>query len=41
MDWQKIGLLVGIEVHQQLLTSQKLFCNCVNCDDDNVYKKIF
>lgn len=40
MDWQKIGLLVGIEVHQQLLTSQKLFCNCVNCDDDNVYKKI-
>ncbi len=40
MDWQKIRLLVGIEVHQQLLTSQKLFCSCDNCDDDNVYKKI-
>ena len=40
MDCKKIGLLIGIEIHQQLLTSKKLFCNCDNCDDYNVYKKI-
>jgi glutamyl-tRNA(Gln) amidotransferase subunit E len=27
-DYQKLGLKVGLEVHQQLDTSTKLFCNC-------------
>ena len=27
-DYVKIGLKVGIEIHQQLATSQKLFCGC-------------
>lgn len=28
MDYQKFGLKVGLEIHQQLDTSSKLFCNC-------------
>ncbi len=28
MDWAKIGLKVGIEIHQQIDTIQKLFCSC-------------
>lgn len=28
MDYQNIGLKVGLEIHQQLNTSAKLFCNC-------------
>ncbi|MDW8359122.1 MAG: Glu-tRNA(Gln) amidotransferase subunit GatE [Candidatus Caldarchaeum sp.] len=28
MDYQKLGLKVGVEVHRQLDTSRKLFCNC-------------
>jgi glutamyl-tRNA(Gln) amidotransferase subunit E len=28
IDYQKIGLKVGLEIHQQLDTSAKLFCNC-------------
>jgi len=28
IDYQKIGLKVGLEIHQQLETSAKLFCNC-------------
>jgi glutamyl-tRNA(Gln) amidotransferase subunit E len=27
-DYQAIGLKVGLEVHQQLLTDRKLFCRC-------------
>jgi glutamyl-tRNA(Gln) amidotransferase subunit E len=27
-DYAKIGLKVGIEIHQQLATSEKLFCGC-------------
>jgi len=27
-DYEKIGLKVGLEIHQQLDTSVKLFCNC-------------
>lgn len=28
MDYEKIGLKVGLEIHQQLDTSAKLFCSC-------------
>jgi len=27
-DYKKLGLKVGLEIHQQLNTSAKLFCNC-------------
>jgi glutamyl-tRNA(Gln) amidotransferase subunit E len=28
IDWKKIGLRVGLEIHQQLKTKRKLFCEC-------------
>jgi len=28
IDYKKVGLKVGLEIHQQLDTSAKLFCNC-------------
>jgi glutamyl-tRNA(Gln) amidotransferase subunit E len=28
MDYEKVGLLAGIEIHQQLDTKEKLFCRC-------------
>jgi glutamyl-tRNA(Gln) amidotransferase subunit E len=28
MDYEKMGLMVGIEIHQELDTNHKLFCNC-------------
>jgi glutamyl-tRNA(Gln) amidotransferase subunit E len=28
MDYKKIGLVAGIEIHQQLDTNEKLFCHC-------------
>lgn len=37
-DYDRIGFMSGLEVHQQLLTSRKLFCNCpagLYHDDDD------
>ena len=28
LDYQAVGLISGLEVHQQLLTARKLFCRC-------------
>lgn len=28
LDWEKLGLKCGIEIHQRLDTEQKLFCHC-------------
>ena len=27
-DYEKIGFMCGLEIHQQLLTDEKLFCRC-------------
>ena len=34
IDPIKIKLKVGLEIHQQLSTKHKLFCNCPNIEDD-------
>jgi glutamyl-tRNA(Gln) amidotransferase subunit E len=33
--YKEIGLLVGLEIHQQLATSTKLFCRCKPIDEEN------
>jgi len=38
-DFQKIGLKVGLEVHQQLDTHKKLFCRCRPIESDEYTEK--
>ncbi len=41
MDYKKLGLKCGIEIHQQLDTNRKLFCNCTpTLDEEKSDKKI-
>ena len=35
----EIGLKVGLEIHQQLDTGKKLFCNCNSVEDDEYTNK--
>ena len=39
IDFKKIGLKVGLEIHQQLDTGKKLFCNCRSVEDDEYTDK--
>lgn len=40
LEIDKIGLQVGLEIHQQLSTNKKLFCNCSPIESDEYSKKI-
>ena len=35
MDYEKLGLKCGIEIHQQLDTGRKLFCRCESTLDED------
>ena len=35
----QIGLKVGLEIHQQLSTNKKLFCNCSQIESDEFTTK--
>lgn len=43
MDWEKIGLKMGLEIHQQLNTKHKLFCPCktelIDEEADNIVQR--
>lgn len=40
MDWEKLGLKMGLEIHQQLNTKHKLFCPCKTELIDEDYNEI-
>ena len=39
INFEKIGLKVGLEIHQQLDTGKKLFCDCKSVEDDEYTNK--
>jgi len=39
LDIDKIGLKVGLEIHQQLSTNKKLFCNCSSTETNEFTSK--
>ncbi len=39
IDFEKIGLKVGLEIHQQLTTNKKLFCKCRPIESDEYTEK--
>jgi len=39
LDIEKIGLKVGLEIHQQLSTNKKLFCNCSSSETNEFTSK--
>ena len=34
-----VGVKVGLEIHQQLATNKKLFCNCTPLESDEYFTK--
>ncbi len=40
LDIDKIGLKVGLEIHQQLSTNKKLFCNCSSTETGEFTSKL-
>lgn len=40
MDWEKLGLKMGLEIHQQLNTAHKLFCHCKTELTDEEYDEL-
>ena len=34
ISYSDIGVKVGLEIHQQLATNKKLFCNCTPVESD-------
>lgn len=40
MDWEKLGLKMGLEIHQQLNTTHKLFCPCKTELTDDEYSEL-
>ncbi len=40
MDWEKLGLKMGLEIHQQLNTEHKLFCPCKTELTDEDYDEL-
>ena len=36
---ENVGAKVGLEIHQQLQTNKKLFCNCTPIESDEYTKK--
>ncbi len=41
VEFEKINLKVGLEIHQQLATGAKLFCNCTPIESNEYTKKFF
>jgi len=39
IDYEKIGLKVGLEIHQQLNTNKKLFCKCRSVESNEYTEK--
>ncbi len=39
IDFEKIGLKVGLEIHKQLNTHKKLFCKCRPIESDEHTEK--
>ncbi len=39
-DYKKLGLRCGIEIHRQLASEKKLFCNCLNEKSENLPLKL-